>query len=128
MIILTVGRIGLSLTRCCISRASLDALRPEGSFTFVTATAVAGDASDLRPATGVMQQSHNEKHISSQLIDSDEGRADNDEFTRSANATRASEERLILQQFDTLLDAFRHLLGGDWRPACEESLSVCDVL
>ena len=75
-----------------------------------------------------MQQSQNEKHIPSQLIDSDEGRTDNDEFTRSAKATEASEERLILQQFDTLLDAFRHLLGGDWRPACEEFLSVCDVL
>jgi len=47
------------------------------------------------------------------LIDGDERRADNDKFASPRDTTGTSEERLVLQQFGTLADALRYLLGNE---------------
>ena len=75
-----------------------------------------------------MQQSRDGNHVFAHLIDGDERRADNNKFTGSGNSTGASEERLILQCFDTLADALRQPLGDQRRSSCEELLCVGDVL
>ncbi len=61
----------------------------------------------------MVQQPRDDKRITSHLIDGDERRADNDKFASPRDTTGTSEERLVLQQFGTLADALRYLLGNE---------------